>query len=282
MWISNDALGRMVMAVAPAAWLMITSVWAQPVSAQEPTAGQSSVTLVSQEKMRISGAITIDTALEFTELRKSNPTVRTVELDSPGGLVYPALIIANQIHSAKINTWITGSSKCYSACSLVFLAGKMRLADGKLGVHQISGLDDSSQTQVTLSDIYDSLSAFRTPDKLISLMLRTPPGDIYVFSREELDQFGINIRPSDARKIARPHLQVISSTLHRDWLVGTFMNNRTQKPFIALESRQLDPVFRIVHYPHSLVTFAEIIWDERRFTEGHTELMFRFAHGNKL
>ncbi|SDI97990.1 hypothetical protein SAMN04488026_10102 [Aliiruegeria lutimaris] len=75
-----------------------------------------------------------------------------------------------------------------------------------------------------------------------------------------------------------PHLQVQSSVIYKDWLVGTFINNHTQKPFIAMESRVMDPVLRLVHYPHSRVTFMELIWDDERFSYGQTDLRFRFHH----
>ena len=240
------------------------------------TRAHAEAALINPEKIRITGEITNSTAVEFTTILNDNPNISTVELDSLGGKVYAALVIANKIHSAKINTWITGSSRCYSACSLIFLAGEMRLSDGALGVHQISGVNDPSATQSVLSDVYASLTTFRTPEKLILFMLRTPPEDTYVFSPEEIEEIGINIRPGDPKTIEPPHLQVISSTIHKDWLVGTFTNNHTRQTFIALESQAMNPVFRIVHYPHSKVTFIELVWDERRFSTGTTETRFRF------
>ena len=158
----------------------------------------------------------------------------------------------------------------------MFLAGRLRLADGQLGVHQISGVEDPSVTQSVVSDIHDALTRFRTPQKLISIMLRTPPTDMYVFSPSELNELGINVRPGDEVSQEMPHLQAITSQVYKEWLVGTFLNTHTQKPFIAMESRSMDPLFRLVHYPHSLMTFFEVIWDEPFQAKGTTDLRFRF------
>ncbi len=43
-----------------------------------------------------------------------------------------------------------------------------------------------------------------------------------------------------------------------------------------MESRSLDPVFRIVYYPQSGVSFGEIIWESREFPLGQTDLTLVF------
>lgn len=234
------------------------------------------VLLLAPSKIQISGPIEYQTSVEFHSLVSANPDVQTVELDSPGGLVYPALKIAERISAEGLNTWITSSSQCLSACSIVFLAGQLRLADGSLGVHQISGIRDTSVTQTVLSDVHAALTRFNTPQKLISIMLRTPPEDMYVFSPVELDELAINVRPGEEVYQQKPHLQVITSQVYKDWLVGTFLNTHTQQPFFAMESDAMNPVFRLVHYPDSSATFFEVIWDEPFQSAGTTDLRFRF------
>ena len=93
-----------------------------------------------------SGEIDRRSAAEFDLLLARYPQTELIALDSPGGLVIPALEIAEKIDQRAIDTVILDDSKCYSACSLMFMAGAARSAEGKLGVHQISGTDDVSVT----------------------------------------------------------------------------------------------------------------------------------------
>ncbi|GHF08609.1 hypothetical protein GCM10016455_31890 [Aliiroseovarius zhejiangensis] len=226
--------------------------------------------------IRITGKFDAKVVSDFRAAVSSAPNATTVELHSPGGQVYSGLEIARIIHSLRLNTWITAESECHSACSIAFLAGNLRLADGLLGVHQVSGANDDSLTQSVISDVFDALREFGTPDALISRMLRTPPDEIYVFSADELEKLGINRRSGDISSNDLPHLQVLTSTLNKDWLTGTFLNTRTLKPFFAMESRSLNPAFRIVYYPHSNISFGEIIWEDREFQVGQTDLTLVF------
>jgi hypothetical protein len=235
--------------------------------------GAAEVEFAGQGTVRITGTITDATEESFYRLLDQE-RIRTVELDSGGGQVYAALGIADRIHKLGINTWVMPGAKCYSACSLIFLAGEMRLADGLLGVHQIrSGEQNNSLTQAVVADIFAALSSYGTPDELVAVMLRTPPEEMYVFTPEEIDRLGVTRRQGE---VTLSHLQVVESTLYDDWLVGTFLNTHTAQPFYALESRDLDPVLRIVHYPGRNQTFGEIIWSNRTFSPGKTDLRFVF------
>ncbi|MBO6895185.1 MAG: hypothetical protein JJ866_24835 [Roseibium sp.] len=241
-----------------------------------PLKAISEVARLDDKTIRITGEFDAKLVSEFHAAVATAPNVTTVELHSPGGQVYSALEIARIIHKLRLNTWITSGSECHSACSIAFLAGKHRLADGLLGVHQVSGVNDASLTQSVISDVFDALQKFGTPDALVSRMLRTPPDDIYVFSADELEKLGINRRSGDISADDLPHLQVLTSTLNQDWLTGTFLNTRTLKPFFAMESRSLNPAFRIVYYPHSNISFGEIIWEDREFPLGQTDLRLIF------
>jgi hypothetical protein len=47
--------------------------------------------------------------------------------------------------------------------------------------------------QTTLSDVLDALDVFGVEHTIISVMLRTPPEDMYVFSLQEIADLGIDI-----------------------------------------------------------------------------------------
>jgi hypothetical protein len=92
-----------------------------------------------------------------------------------------------------MRTYVPEGMGCYSACAYVFFAGENRVADGELGVHQVSqDVADIVLTQITIGDILDALDEFGVQHQVISYMLRTPPEDMYVFSPLELAELGIN------------------------------------------------------------------------------------------
>lgn len=237
-----------------------------------------SAVTVQDSTVRISGEITPEVANSFASVLKSRPGVKAVNLNSPGGRVFPALEIARTINAGGLATSVPAGDECHSACALIFLAGKERVAHGKLGVHQISGVNDPSLTQSAVGRIYEDLVTFNAPSYLVSRMLRTPPDDMYVFSPEELERNSINIRDaSEAQAVA--HLLAVETWLRQSWLVGVFMNTHTNQPFVALESRNMDPLMRIVHYPHRSQTFVEIMVPEGSISGTSSRLELRFAHG---
>ncbi|MCR6502479.1 hypothetical protein MUO32_25970 [Shinella sp. CPCC 101442] len=226
----------------------------------------------------IDGEITPAVAADFAALA-GRTGLKSVSLNSPGGRVFPALEIARAIKAAGLNTIVPSGSECHSACAFIFLAGRERIAQGKLGVHQVSGVDDPSLTQTAIGRIYEDLVTFNAPSYLVSRMLRTPPGDMYVFTPEELERNSINIR--DASKAQSvPHLLPVETWLRQSWLVGVFVNTHTRQPFIALESNTMMPLLRIAHYPQRSQTFVEIMVPEGSISGTSTQLELRFAHGN--
>jgi hypothetical protein len=82
------------------------------------------------------GDITYGTAQELLRLIKANPSVSEIQLTSNGGLVEPALLVANAIQLRRATTYVP--STCVSACTFLFLGGQQRyLAPGAaLGFHR--------------------------------------------------------------------------------------------------------------------------------------------------
>jgi len=248
---------------------------AMPITAQAVTPVSLSV---DGSTARIDGEVTPEIAAAFKAIA-GRPGLKSVSLNSPGGQVFPALEIARAIKAAGLNTAVPSGDECHSACAFIFLAGRERVAKGKLGVHQVSGVDDPSLTQTAIGRIYEDLVKFNAPSYLVSRMLRTPPKDMYVFTPEELERNSINIRDvSDAQTV--PHLLPVETWLRQSWLVGVFVNTHTNQPFVALESDNMTPLLRIAHYPHRSQTFVEIMVPEGSISGISTRLEFRFEHGN--
>jgi hypothetical protein len=86
--------------------------------------------------VRISGDLSyeVNTALEAALAQHAG--IATVELDSSGGQIFAARAIARTIARHRLDTYV--SHRCYSACTLTFMAGQRRGLgqDGQLGFHQ--------------------------------------------------------------------------------------------------------------------------------------------------
>jgi hypothetical protein len=172
---------------------------ASPSHAQSQTFGPFSIDNGQPNVIRLDGNIGGGDALNFRRALTAAPDAELVVLNSGGGLVSMRLLIADDIHSQSLSTLIPIGSGCYSACSLIFLAGADRQADGELGVHQISnGVGDLVSAQLSISDILDVLNRFDTPIEVLTIMFRTPPEDMYVFKAAEIERYGINRRRGDA------------------------------------------------------------------------------------
>lgn len=147
----------------------------------------------SQSAIMLDGDIGVGTPLEFRRALALRPDAKVVILSSDGGLVASALIIADDIHEEGLSTVITDSARCFSACAFIFFAGKERLVEGQLGVHQMwSETPDPSGVQSSVSDILEVLTRFETPTEVFTRMFRTPSEDMYIFTQAELDDLGIN------------------------------------------------------------------------------------------
>ncbi|ODT80954.1 MAG: hypothetical protein ABS76_14295 [Pelagibacterium sp. SCN 64-44] len=138
------------------------------------------------------GEIGINTPLEFRRALAARPKAKVIVLGSPGGYVASALILAGDVHTSGLSTAIPKGFGCYSACAFVFFAGKERLAEGELGVHQMAGANDPSGVQSTVSDIIEALEEFDTPTEVITRMFRTPSESMYVFTPSELNSLDVN------------------------------------------------------------------------------------------
>jgi hypothetical protein len=162
-------------------------------SAASKTFGPFSVDDANPGVIALNGDIDVNSGLNFRRALQAAPNAKLVTLNSPGGNVQMGLLIADDIHQRKLATYIPKESKCFSACSFVFLAGDERKVDGALGVHQISSdSPDLVGAQLAISDIIEVLNRFGTPMDVMHIMFKTPPDDMHVFSQEEVAQYKLN------------------------------------------------------------------------------------------
>jgi hypothetical protein len=134
------------------------------------------------EAIFLNGPITADTPLDFRRAMRERPNATTIFLNSEGGLVQSALLIAQDVNRAEMKTYVPEGRVCNSACSFIFLAGQQRTLHGTLGVHQPSAdKQDNSAMLTTIAYVVEVLEPFDTPSEVIDTMLRTEPADLHVF-----------------------------------------------------------------------------------------------------
>jgi peptidoglycan hydrolase-like protein with peptidoglycan-binding domain len=156
--------------------------------------GGFSLPVGAPDVIMLNGEVTPTLADEFERALEVRPNARILVLNSPGGYVDSALRVAREAHKRGMSTLVARGMGCYSACAYIFFAGSPRDVEGELGVHQISSeVADLVLAQTTLSDVLDALDLFGVEQMIISVMLRTPPEDMHVFSAEEIADYSINV-----------------------------------------------------------------------------------------
>lgn len=132
--------------------------------------------------------------LHLKKALREHPTIATLILqNNGGGLVHIGLVVAEEVYERGLNTFIPKDSYCASACAFVFFAGRQRLAEGRLGVHQISAPEmTGEQAQFGVSDIVATLPKYGVSADVLGIMFSTPSKEMYFFKPQEIAKYGIN------------------------------------------------------------------------------------------
>jgi hypothetical protein len=88
-----------------------------------------------KDRLVLTGPIRWGDSVVFFAAVNSDCNIRTVVLDSYGGLVDEAIEIGRIIRERHLDTAVPPSSSCVSACVLVWAAGQRRTVDGQLATH---------------------------------------------------------------------------------------------------------------------------------------------------
>jgi hypothetical protein len=85
--------------------------------------------------MFVAGYLGTGAYMKINRVLNANPDVKTLYLESSGGVVFEGLLISNVIKAKKINTYV--ESFCASACTMAFIAGADRAAspNARIGFH---------------------------------------------------------------------------------------------------------------------------------------------------
>ena len=200
------------------------------------------------------------------ELRKAlrSHDIDTVVLMSPGGSVWEALTMAGTVSDKKLKTYVPSGATCASACSFIFFAGSVRVAEGNLGVHQfysengaqnekISSVQKS--TQFTTSEIIGFLNEFDTPPWVFEKMFAQ--SSMYFFSdqqKREISKGGLN--KNQKEKIDAVALSLNKSVKMEDKKITNNKKVETEDPVYVTEKVEvfLDPIKSEWDYDAFVVT----------------------------
>jgi hypothetical protein len=150
----------------------------------------------------IAGGIKFGLAREFETVLKASNRIHVVHLDSPGGRIGEAAKVNALIRQKGLDTYV--ESKCLSACTLVFVAGRQRILKkgARLGFHRGSFAgedqvdDHSGGIERTLFKTAGILSTF------VDRALATKNTDMWYPTEQELKDAGVTTQISNGGNFA--------------------------------------------------------------------------------
>jgi hypothetical protein len=135
-----------------------------------------------------SGGINDGAAAEIDKAIGAAPRVGTLLLHSPGGWLREGKRMAEVVKRYQLNTRVEG--ECFSACTLVLLAGANRSAGerAQIGFHRGRSVGESAEGRSALaereeSDLYRNAGL---KPEFVKRIVATPNDDIWIPSRTEL------------------------------------------------------------------------------------------------
>jgi GYF domain 2 len=159
------------------------------------------------------GGIKTGSAKEFERMLDAASQVRVVHLNSFGGRISEADLMAREVRKRRLITYV--SDRCESACTHVFLAGHERWVGerGKIGFHQpnIPGLEAKVTSELVEKERRDLLS-MGLPRDFVAKALSTPSDKIWRPTSEELLAARVISGVSDGSRFASSGHAVLRTT----------------------------------------------------------------------
>ena len=148
-----------------------------------------------RQQLHVIGTMEIGILPAFKNMLQKHPELKTVAFNSSGGNVYQARGLAKMIESMELNTFV--SEDCYSACTIAFVAGKMRYMSpkGKLGFHQYNMKSKMLNPRYNLEkEQAKDLTYFKSkiPDRIfLKKIFNAKNTDIWVPEHQDLLMSGV-------------------------------------------------------------------------------------------
>jgi hypothetical protein len=143
-------------------------------------------------RLRLSGEMGYGTTNRVRAALARDPSIREIELDSPGGSAMEGFALATLVSDRGLDTRVRGI--CASACVLVFAGGRERVAEpgARFGLHR-SGVDWQKDGAVSATDLRMA-AWFRergVGEAFIGRVLATPFHDLWEPGHGELLASGL-------------------------------------------------------------------------------------------
>ena len=158
--------------------------------------------------LTLTGTIAPGDGARFADWVETHTRPEIVFLNSPGGSVTDAIDIGRQLRGMQIETAMTDSDICLSACPYILAGGVIRdIAPGAMvGVHQhyfgenialpaFLAVEDIQRGQ---GEVMGYLIEMGIDPAMMEPALLTPPDEIYVLLPEELERFGLISAPPES------------------------------------------------------------------------------------
>ena len=187
----------MVLVLAVSLWRSYEFIYPAPADIKLATSNEIVPLDVSQDQTTIfvKGDINYALHASFLKTLEDHQNITTIALSSEGGIIFAARAIANKIMELNLDT--KTNADCFSACTLIFLAGKKRqLAEnGQLGFHLYA-----TKTMLTASilDIEEQVEKDKqylrdrgVSEDFITTAYSTPPEEIWIPERLQLQNAGV-------------------------------------------------------------------------------------------
>lgn len=215
-------LGVLVfLAQMPALWLQ-TKEFAQIAVGRDPI-GQAAALSVSKDGSTIDldGYIVAGSVSDLADVLDQAPGVKLIRLASQGGRIAPALDMADMIRERGLETRV--DSSCESACTLLFLAGKLRTASpiAQVGFHQpdFPGVSPQEREAMIAENRSDYVSA-GIDRSFVDRIMKVPPNEIWYPGHQELIDAGVltdivaapEDDPRQAAQLVRILDQIVTAT----------------------------------------------------------------------
>ena len=159
----------------------------------------------SSDLIIIKGDITAEDEKTFKQIAL-NTEFATVLLDSPGGLIRPAIAIGKTIRIKEFATAVV-DAECVSSCALIWLAGDVRYMakNSKVGFHAayIEDKDGKTIPAATGNALVGSyLNSLGLNESIVAFVTRAGATEVNWLNKEGADRLGLPVSIINNRKKA--------------------------------------------------------------------------------
>lgn len=141
----------------------------------------------------LAGGINDGAAAALAQALDRAPTVTTVVLRSGGGWTREGRLLASTIAARGLQTRV--DTECSSACTIAFLAGKVRTVQpgARLGFHAFSTVGGGEAIGRSVHDTYRNAGL---AEAFIAKIAATPPQQMWYPGADELFRYGVLTLPA--------------------------------------------------------------------------------------